>query len=107
MNIARVASLAHFILLDLIYKRPKGLPLETKNTQNHENRRHGLIESLHMFLPIIIKLSQTVWGYGLHKILTSGEIVNRANLSFLHATLLPDLRYVPSENYQVIKQYGS
>ena len=26
----------------------KGLPLETKNTQNHENRRLGLIESLHM-----------------------------------------------------------
>ena len=25
-----------------------GLPLETKNTQNHENRRLGLIESLHM-----------------------------------------------------------
>ena len=26
----------------------KGLPLEKKNTQNHENRRLGLIESLHM-----------------------------------------------------------
>ena len=26
----------------------KGLHLETKNTQNHENRRLGLIESLHM-----------------------------------------------------------
>ena len=26
----------------------KGLPLETKNTQNHENRRLGLIESPHM-----------------------------------------------------------
>ena len=26
----------------------KGLPLETKNTQNHENHRLGLIESLHM-----------------------------------------------------------
>ena len=26
----------------------KGLPLETKNTQNHENRRLGSIESLHM-----------------------------------------------------------
>ena len=26
----------------------KGLPLETKNTQNHENRRLGLIESHHM-----------------------------------------------------------
>ena len=25
-----------------------GLPLETKNTQNHENRRLGLSESLHM-----------------------------------------------------------
>ena len=29
-------------------KSQKGLPLETKNTQNHENRRLGLIESLHM-----------------------------------------------------------
>ena len=28
-------------------KSQKGLPLETKNTQNHENRRLGLIESLH------------------------------------------------------------
>ena len=26
----------------------KGLPLETKNTQNHENRRLGLTESLHI-----------------------------------------------------------
>ena len=30
------------------YKSKKGLPLETKNTQNHENQRLGLIESLHM-----------------------------------------------------------
>ena len=29
-------------------KSQKGLPLETKNTHNHENRRLGLIESLHM-----------------------------------------------------------
>ena len=29
-------------------KSQKGLPLETKNTQNHENRRPGLIESSHM-----------------------------------------------------------
>ena len=32
-------------------KVKKGLPLETKNTQNHENMRNmriGLIESLHM-----------------------------------------------------------
>ena len=29
-------------------KSLKGLPLETKNTQNHENRRLGLTESLHM-----------------------------------------------------------
>ena len=29
-------------------KSQKGLPLETKNTQYHENRRLGLIESLHM-----------------------------------------------------------
>ena len=29
-------------------KSKKGLPLEAKNTQNHEIRRHGLIESLHM-----------------------------------------------------------
>ena len=29
-------------------KSQKGLSLETKNTQNHENRRLGLIESLHM-----------------------------------------------------------
>ena len=29
-------------------KSQKGYPLETKNTQNHENRRLDLIESLHM-----------------------------------------------------------
>ena len=29
-------------------KSQKGLPLGTKNTQNHENQRLGLIESLHM-----------------------------------------------------------
>ena len=29
-------------------KSKKGLPLETQNTQNHENWRLGLIESLHM-----------------------------------------------------------
>ena len=29
-------------------KRQKGLPLEIKNIQNHENRRLGLIASLHM-----------------------------------------------------------
>ena len=29
-------------------KSKKGLPLETKNTQNHENRKLGLTESLHM-----------------------------------------------------------
>ena len=29
-------------------KSHKGLPLETKNTQNHENRRLGWIESLHI-----------------------------------------------------------
>ena len=29
-------------------KTQKVLPLETKNTQNHENRRLGLTESLHM-----------------------------------------------------------
>ena len=29
-------------------KSQKGLPLEIENTQNHENRRLGLIESLHM-----------------------------------------------------------
>ena len=29
-------------------KSQRGLPLETKNTQNHENRRLGLIESLHI-----------------------------------------------------------
>ena len=29
-------------------KSKKELPLETKNTQNHENRRLCLIESLHM-----------------------------------------------------------
>ena len=31
-----------------LHKSQKGLPLETKNTQNRENRRLGLIESLHM-----------------------------------------------------------
>ena len=30
------------------HKSQKGLPLEAKNTQKHENRRLGLIESLHM-----------------------------------------------------------
>ena len=35
------------ILLKL-NKRQKGLHLETKNTENHENRRLGLIESLHL-----------------------------------------------------------
>ena len=29
-------------------KSQKGLPLETNNTQNHENLRLSLIESLHM-----------------------------------------------------------
>ena len=29
-------------------KSQNGLPLETKNTQNHENRRLGLIEKLHL-----------------------------------------------------------
>ena len=29
-------------------KSKKGLPLETKNAQNRENRRLGLIESRHM-----------------------------------------------------------
>ena len=29
-------------------KSQKGLPLETKNTQNHENRRLGLTESIYM-----------------------------------------------------------
>ena len=33
---------------DSVNKSLKGLPLETKNTRNHENRRLGLIESLHM-----------------------------------------------------------
>ena len=33
-------------------KSKKGLPLETKNTQNHENRRLGLNESLHMQLKV-------------------------------------------------------
>ena len=35
-------------LHDDLNKSKKGLPLETKNIQNHENRRLGLIESLHM-----------------------------------------------------------
>ena len=42
-----------FVLCGLFYeaicfKSQKRLPLETKNTQNHENRRLGLIESLHV-----------------------------------------------------------
>ena len=39
------------IMTETYYQRnksQKGLPLETKNTQNHENRRVCLIESLHM-----------------------------------------------------------
>ena len=32
----------------MLNKSKKGLPLETKNTQNQENRRLGLIEPLHM-----------------------------------------------------------
>ena len=39
--------LIHFAI-DLLNKSQKGLPLATKNTQNHENRRFGLIKSLHM-----------------------------------------------------------
>ena len=31
-----------------VHKSQKGLPLETKNTKNHENQSLGLIESLHM-----------------------------------------------------------
>ena len=39
------------IVHNIIYnKSQKGLPLETKNTQNDENRRLGLIESHHMQL---------------------------------------------------------
>ena len=43
-----VCSLFPKAILFDFYKSQKGLPLETKNTQNHENRRLGLIESLHM-----------------------------------------------------------
>ena len=32
----------------MLNKNQKGLPFETKNKQNHENRRLVLIESLHM-----------------------------------------------------------
>ena len=32
----------------IVHKSKKGLPLETENTLNHENRRLGLTESLHM-----------------------------------------------------------
>ena len=39
-------------------KVKKKLPLETKNTQNHENRRLGLIESLHM--PCLLSLGSSV-----------------------------------------------
>ena len=37
-----------------------GLPLETKNTYNHENRRLGLIESLHMQL--CSKFDPVIWN---------------------------------------------
>ena len=37
-----------FSTLQLYNKSQKGLPLEIKNTQYHENRRLGSTESLHM-----------------------------------------------------------
>ena len=37
-----------YLLYCKIKVKKKRLPLETKNTQNHENRRLGLTESLHM-----------------------------------------------------------
>ena len=51
-----IGSLLVYIFTILVYlltyivlnKNQKGLPLETNNTQNQENRRLGLIESLHM-----------------------------------------------------------
>ena len=45
-----VKNHARAITLETYNKRKKGLPLETKNSQNHENWRLGLIESLHMQL---------------------------------------------------------
>ena len=45
-----VKNHARAITLETYNKRQKGLPLETKNSQNHENWRLGLIESLHMQL---------------------------------------------------------
>ena len=58
-----------------------------------------------MFLLIIIKLSQTVRSYGLHfKSFLTEEIARKSTeqkLSFLYATLLLNLIYVPTK-YQII-----
>ena len=46
-------------------KNQKELSLETKNTQNHENRRLGLIESLHMQSQLCLRgYLWGGWGWG-------------------------------------------
>ena len=92
---------------------PKGLWLWNAFRGNKKNEQsksclfcmQHFCLTLYMFLSIIIKLAQTVWSYGLHKILTSEEIARKPKeqkLSFLYAILLLDLIYNPTKNYQVI-----
>ena len=66
-------------------------------------------DTLSLPLPNIIKIFQTIkkiWsaqGFGLG--ICSGEIIRTSReqeLSFLHATLLLDLIYVPIKYYQII-----
>ena len=80
-------------ILVLIYKSQKGLLLETKNTQNHENLRLGLIESIRIqhcrlrgciacdtsnspdiCLHQISNYFTQYGSYGLHKISSLGKI---------------------------------
>ena len=67
-------------------KSKKRLPLETKNTQNHENRRLGLTESLHMqhcnlrscIRPLVPK------RYSIFKITGVGSIIPKEIKYYLH-----------------------
>ena len=47
-NIQISSELQTVLQYDEDNKSQKGLPLETKNRKNHENRNLGFIESLHM-----------------------------------------------------------
>ena len=58
-------------------KSKKGLPLETKSTQNHENWRLGLVESLHM-------QHCSLRGYSIFKITRMGSMIPREIKYNLH-----------------------